>query len=95
MATALLPPSDSALVHRASPTDAEPVVATISRAVGTVTDRSPLDLPPLGEVVDTDAVEAIVASEQSSGHLAFEYLEYVVVVHADGDVAVYDAHTGR
>lgn len=92
MGSSVLPPPDSASLRRTSPESDETAVAAICRVVADVAGVRPLELPPLGEVVDTHAVEAVASPRQLTGHLAFEYLEYVVVLHADGDIAVYDGH---
>jgi hypothetical protein len=67
---------------------AESVVAAIATAAGT----DPLDLPPLNDAVDADALNAIFAdtrgSDQRSGSVAFEYSGYEVTVDGDGRAMV-------
>jgi len=55
-------------------------------AVAAVTDREPTSCPPLFDVVDPDALDAIFA-DREAGRVAFEYAGCEVTIH-DGTVAV-------
>ena len=61
----------------------------IVRAVATATDRSETDLPPLGEVLDTDALNVLVERSTTDGlSLSFAYAGTHVVVVSDGRITV-------
>lgn len=68
----------------------ELVPVAVCRAVADATDEQPVDLPPLANAVSVDAVEGVVA-DQETGHVAFRYAGMAVTVHADGTIAVYEA----
>jgi len=54
------------------------------------TDQAELT-PPLGAVIDTDALESFVAS--SNGTVQFEYCGYEVTIYDADDVLVYEKAT--
>jgi hypothetical protein len=62
----------------------ERVVDALADATGT--DPVALD-PPLYEVVEPDALDAVVASSDDLS-VSFDYGDHRVVVHADGSVTV-------
>jgi hypothetical protein len=66
-----------------------PVVAVIS-AVAQVSGEDPFELPPLNNVINTDALNELVASERQTGleSVTFEYAGYDVVVTGSGEVKV-------
>lgn len=60
----------------------------VVEAVATAEGRDPGDVPePLYESVDTDALEAMIAS-MDEGQVTFTYHGYEVAVDADGDVTL-------
>lgn len=76
--------------HQAASRDGTPaeqsttVVEAVARRVGS----DPLDLPPLFEAVDTDALDALVANSTGPIEVTFEYQGYTVTVQGDGRVDV-------
>ncbi|AGB38600.1 HalOD1 output domain-containing protein [Natronococcus occultus] len=58
-------------------------------AVARVSDTDPTALPPLYDVIDTDALNALVGCSRSTlDSITFRYYGYTVTVTADGDVTV-------
>jgi len=66
-----------------SPTTEE-IVGAVARVAGT----PPLELPPLHESVDAEALERVLESSPDS-QLSFSYRGFHVVASGDGTVAVY------
>ena len=66
---------------------------SIVTAVASARDVDPFDLnPPLGEVVDPDALDALFAGRpETTGTVTFDYAGHAVQVHSDGRVDVGDA----
>ena len=64
-------------------TASEAVVA----AVADRTDADPIDLPPLYEAVDADALDALFADGRP-GRVSFEYAGYEVTVCGNDEVTV-------
>lgn len=62
---------------------AERVVGAVAEAV----DRDPIALPPLYDVIDPDAIEALFRPG-TDGHVEFTYSGCDVVVEADGSVRI-------
>jgi len=60
----------------------------IVEAVGASAEQPAADLPPLYEVVDPDALDALFANSQTVGAVSFEYAGHDVTVRADGHVDV-------
>jgi len=67
----------------------------IVHAVAHALDVDPFDLtPPLGRVVDTDALDEIIAAEHADGiRVSLEYADCTVTVHSDGDIDVETLQT--
>jgi len=63
-----------------------PVTAVIE-AVAEATDSDPLDLPPLYESVDSDALNTLFKGSETSVQVVFQYAGFEVVVQ-DGEVVV-------
>jgi len=64
------------------------VVLDVVTAVANTADTDPLSLnPPLGEAVDTGALERL-AESSSVSRIAFEYHGHTVVIADDGTVSV-------
>ncbi|MBO4247640.1 hypothetical protein IL252_07400 [Halomicrobium sp. IBSBa] len=72
----------------ASADDELPPSTAIVEAVSTSADTPAVELPPLYEVVDPDALDALFADGQTFGVVTFEYAGYDVTVRADGHVEV-------
>jgi len=66
-----------------SPTTEE-IVDAVARVAGT----TPLELPPLHDTVDTEALERVLESSADS-QLSFSYQGFHIVASGDGTVAVY------
>jgi len=69
----------------------EPVSFAVQTALGDVEDRSPVDLPPLADYVDPDALEAFFSGspdEVATRRLTFEYEGYTVTVDGTGHVRI-------
>jgi hypothetical protein len=49
-------------------------------------NTDPLELPPLSEAIDPDALDRLFRN--TSGHLAFEYQGHTVTVEGNGGVEV-------
>lgn len=49
----------------------------------------PVELePPLGTVIDTDALDRLFATRSAAGRVTFRYCDYDVTVTSEGDVMV-------
>lgn len=66
----------------------EPVSVRVVTAVAAATDRDPLDLPPLAETIDPDALDDVFATSASNQRLAFDFAGTRVVVEAGEPVRV-------
>ena len=76
-----------------------PSVAVIE-LVATKEETDPMNLePPLNDVIDPDALDALCAGESMNGFVVFSYCGYTVTVDAGGTVSVeeqpFDAATIR
>jgi hypothetical protein len=86
-------------LHRAS--TSEPPSTRIVRAVAAAEGVDPAELsPPLYDVVDTDAVDALFASGGSQPppvgtRVSFTYNGYRVRVEGDGEVSVEPSGDGK
>lgn len=60
---------------------------TIVEVVAELEDACPTDIDPLGEYVDTDALEGLFDPSARNGHpvgtVKFEYIGYTVTVHGE------------
>lgn len=63
----------------------ERVVQTVAVASNT----APLDLPPLYQFVDPDALDDLI-NELNSGDVRLQYAGHVVTVYSDGTIDVSD-----
>lgn len=77
-------------IVEATTADHESAVAAVVRAVAAVDGVRQVDLPPLGEAIEPDALNRTVRSLREGGFVMFPYAGYAVVAHATGEVAVYD-----
>lgn len=65
----------------------------VTYAVSDVEDVSPLELTPLTDAIDPDALNNFVVSLQEkqdnpSGYVEFEYREHTITVTADGTITI-------
>lgn len=72
--------------------DGSLALATVE-LVSTVVDRDAMDLPPIHNRVDTDALEALFrptpgSPRRTRGFVEFSYVGCQVRIHADGEVVV-------
>lgn len=65
----------------------EELVFDILESVAEREDVDPLDLPPLGDVVDTDALNALLRG-RTMVSASFEYCGYEVHVDSEGGVSI-------
>lgn len=72
---------------RESGVDRSMSIAVIE-AVEAATGTDALDLPPLLDVIDPDALDALVRSTDQSLRVEFEYSGRTVVVGGDGRISV-------
>ncbi len=67
-----------------------PPSVAVPETVGAATETPSVNLPPMYDVVDLDAVDRVVkhtrAGRRASVHLTFQYLDYDVTVGTDGTV---------
>jgi hypothetical protein len=72
--------------------------STRTRVVRAIAERESVDPirldPPLNEVVDPDALDAMFAGPTACGVVRFSYRDLVVQVAADGRVRVERGHEG-
>lgn len=70
-----------------------PVYAVVS-AVAEVEGVDPVDLPPLYNAINPEALNALFTSrnDTSSASVKFEYAGYNVIVHGEGTVKVRSIH---
>lgn len=66
--------------------DVQPSVLVVE-AVAETTGTDPLELPPLYDAIDPDALDVLVADGGQS-HVEFAYDGHEIAVHEDGAVAV-------
>lgn len=69
--------------------DQSPTSLRVVRCVAVATDTDPTELPPLGSVVDTDALDDLYPVEDR-GHcyMTFEFAETDVTIRPNGDITV-------
>ncbi|MFP8958258.1 HalOD1 output domain-containing protein [Natrialbaceae archaeon A-CW3] len=66
-----------------------PVFAVVS-GIAEATGTDPLELPPLSNAIDPDALNTLVAARPSTTlqQVTFQYAGYEVVVDGDGEVRI-------
>jgi len=81
---------EAEILHRNHPwTEDVPVGHTVVKAVAAVANREPLDLRPLYEAIDVDALDDLIAnSDDSELCVCFDFEGYPVTVHSSGRVEV-------
>ncbi len=72
-----------------------PPVEVIIEALAEAADADPIELAPLYEIVDTDAIDALFSrhdgAESAETLLSFRAETWNVFIHADGRIRVCDA----
>lgn len=66
--------------------------ARVVQAVAAATDADPLELPPLQDAVDADALNVLI-EHVSDGEVSFAYADTFVTVDSAGEVRVGDRVT--
>ncbi|RQG91130.1 hypothetical protein EA462_03800 [Natrarchaeobius halalkaliphilus] len=96
----LLTQHDHRPVHRAhfDPLSSNQLSSTIIEAISTVEDESPLELTPLYETIDLEALEQLLThsvSAESSDDFVVEFSvdNWDVTVIGDGQVLIHDNPT--
>jgi len=79
------------VVHDSEADSSGPTSARVIRCVSVVTGRDPLDLPPLYDVVDPDALDTLVSRDGDACTLSFEFAGAHVRVSGTGDIHVSPA----
>lgn len=68
---------------------------TVVYAIAEATDTDPMDLPPLYDVIDLQALDRLFPAHTAGGdpsaRVTFTVLDCEVTVHADGEVVVAPA----
>jgi len=77
------------VVDQNGPTESEYVTRRIVRQVATVTDTAPTELPPLGRLLDVDAlVELFPRNGRGNCCVSFRYAGAEVEVNEAGEIEV-------
>lgn len=72
-------------------TQSEDVATAVVEAVATEKGQDELDLEPLGDVVDPDALGQVFAGRDGvTGHIAFEYEGCLIQLDSDGRVTAIE-----
>lgn len=66
----------------------EELGVVVPRAVAEATDSDPLELPPLQQYVDVDALETLFATGSSEKTVSFSYEDVHVTVRSEGVIVV-------
>lgn len=56
----------------------------VFEAISMADERSVLDLPPLGDTVDPDALDALLVPDAGTRKVTFEYACWLVTATSDG-----------
>ncbi|MFB6122851.1 MAG: HalOD1 output domain-containing protein [Haloferacaceae archaeon] len=79
--------------ERIERTHREPVCLAVQTAVAAVEDVEPVDLPPLAESVDPDALGRLFDPDSTNvdqRRMEFVYAGYRILVDGRGEVVVFD-----
>lgn len=68
---------------------------TVVTAVAKAASVEPVELPPLYETIDPDALDKLLGasptgSRSYNGYVTFGYADHSVTVHADGEIVVHE-----
>lgn len=81
-------------VTQYDPTSHRPITEMVVDAISTVSGRDPLDLPPLYEAIDPDALELVVREPNTaptrSCFVGFTLGDWGVIVTGSGEIQVYE-----
>lgn len=68
-------------------------VYTVVSAVADIEDSDPVDLPPLYDAINPEALNDLFTSRSESAvdQITFKYAGYSIVVRGNGEVEVYSA----
>ena len=70
----------------------ETATEQVIRTVAETTETDPLELPPLYETIDPDALDALV-EDMEAGTISFTYVGREITVDSDGTVTVEEPPT--
>lgn len=82
--------ADTLPCHRTNAATDRPLGSVILEAVSEESDTDVLDLPPLEESIDTDALESLLTDCETDWTLGFHYDGYEVVVQSNRSIALYE-----
>jgi len=84
------PATADGTVVRSDWTSGDGPSVAVATAVAVATDRDVTEMAPLGNSVDTDALDELVAGSRGDGslHVAFRYEGVDVRVASDGEITV-------
>lgn len=69
----------------------EPISVVVVRAVAVLENTDPMELPPLYQVIDPEALDALVESDPGPPRqIEFDYCGYEVIVREGTHVTVVD-----
>lgn len=70
-----------------------PVSMSVVEALAEVTGEDVIDLPPLHEFVDTDALDSLFVPQstyaRTDGAVSFVFADHPVTVYSTGEIVVY------
>lgn len=69
--------------HVAHIEDGEHVSETVLRAVAALSDEPMVELPPIADTVDPDALDRLFASSKSPASLRFQYHGFTISIEGD------------
>lgn len=81
-------PTDPTETGSQSRAHESPASTAVVRAVAAAAETTPEELPPLTDVIDPDALDALVTRPETNGSIRFQYAGYHVTVSTDGRVTV-------
>ncbi len=84
--------SGTAVSFEFDPTD-DNIIVEIVEAVAAATGNGPMELPPLGTVIDPDALETCIRSGNDSVEISFEFSDQQITVTASGSGTVRPLHS--
>jgi len=84
------PPHDAVVGSSsvASTPDEGSVANVLTRELASATGRDVLEIDPIGQNVDLDAVTSLVESGDESLSIAFNHADHRVLITGDGDIEV-------
>ena len=71
------------------PKGRETATEAVIQTVAETTNTDPLELPPLYETIDPDALDALIADMQA-GTISFTYTDCEITVHSDSTVTIVE-----